>query len=174
MAKAVTVEIQGLERLQKNLNQLPKKLRKEIGAELGFATEQMADYARNDAPADQSFLRQEITVKKIDELDYEYISGADYSPYVEFGTRHKVQIPAGLSEVAAEFKGRKGASSLSVKELIFAWCKRKGIEEKAWYPIYVSLMVNGIAPHPFFFKQVERVRPQLIKNIDNILDSLTL
>jgi hypothetical protein len=172
MAKGVTIEVKGLDKLQKQLTGLPSKLKKEVGAEIGFAAEEMAALAKADAPADQSFLRQEISVKKIDELNYEDVSGADYSGYLEFGTRTQVHIPAGLEDEAQAAKSAKGATSGSVRKAIFEWCRRKGIEESAWFPIYLSIMIKGIKPHPFFFKQLERVRPKLIKNIENILDDL--
>lgn len=172
MAKGVTIEVKGYDKLKKQLTAMPAQLKKEVGAEIGFAAEEVAELARTDAPADQSFLRQQISVNKIDELNYEDVSGADYSGYLEFGTRTQVQIPAGLEDEAAAAKSAKGATSGSVRQAIFEWCRRKGIEESAWFPIYLSIMIKGIKPHPFWFKQLARVEPKLIKNIENVLEDL--
>lgn len=174
MAKGFRIEIEGLKEYKRKLDQLPTKLRKDIGAEIGFAAEEIKGLAQEAAPSDQGILRNEISVKKIDELNYEVISGAEYSPFVEFGTRHKVQIPPGLEEFAGDFTGGKHIktpTSLSAKEAVFAWCERKGIEKKLWYPIYVSLMVKGVTPRPFFFKQGFVVKPKLEKNIQNVLNN---
>jgi hypothetical protein len=174
MAKGFTVEIEGLQELKRKYDQLPTKLRKDIGAEIGFAAEEIKGLAQEAAPADQGILRNEISVEKIDELNYEVISGAEYSPFVEFGTRHKTQIPPGLEEFASDFAGGgniKTPTSLTAKEAIFAWCERKGIEKKIWYAIYVSLMVKGVTPHPFFFKQGFIVKPKLEANIQNVLNN---
>jgi hypothetical protein len=174
MATGFRIEIQGLKELTRKLDQLPTKLRQQIGAEIGFAAEEIKGLAQEAAPADVGFLRNEISVDKIDELHYEVISGAEYSPFVEFGTRHKVQIPPGLEEFASDFslgKHIKTPTSLSAKEAVFAWCERKGIDKKLWYVIYVSLMVNGVTPHPFFFKQGFIVKPKLEQNIQNVLNN---
>lgn len=170
MARGFDIKIEGLDKLTKKIQQLPATMRKNIGAEIGFAAHEMADLAKVDAPADQGTLRQEITFKKINELNYEYISQAGHSGFVEFGTRTKVQIPSGLQEYA-DVIIKSASSSLSAKEAIFAWCKRKGIDEKAWYAIYLSVMRVGINPHPFFFKQVDRVKPSLIANIKKVVDN---
>jgi hypothetical protein len=101
-------------------------------------------------------------------LSWALVSGASYSAFVEFGTRSNVVIPAGLEAEAAKF--REGSlSSLSAKEAIFNWCARHGIDRKFWYAIFIKIMTAGVHPHPFFFKQLEAERPQLLNRLQQIL-----
>lgn len=168
MAGAFSIKIEGLEKLQADLSEKAKSIVKEIDAEIGFACDEAVGFMQTDAPADQGRLRQSISKAKIGELNYEIVAQADYAAYLEFGTRAKVVIPPGLEAVAEQYKGSGGGSILGAKEAIFNWCKRKGIDPKAWYPIYISLMAKGVSPHPFFFNNFERVKEPLLKNIQNI------
>ncbi len=168
MSSTFNIKIDGLDKLQSSLDEKARSLEKEIDAEIGFACDEAVGYMQTDAPADQGFLRSHISKAKAALNDYEIVAQSDYAAYVEFGTRSKVQIPAGLEEVAASFKGGN-VSSLDAKEAIFNWCKRKGIDPKLWYAIYISIMVNGITPHPFFFHNFERVKKPLFERIQNIL-----
>ena len=97
------------------------------------------------------------------------VSRAEWSAFVEFGTRLKVSIPAGLEQEAAAAQVKTGGSSGRAKELIFAWCARKGIEQKFWYPIFVQIMTEGISPHPFFFKQLDAEKANLLNRLQQIL-----
>lgn len=160
------VELKGYRELQKQLKQLPKSVSKEIDGEIGAATMEIRQRAIEDAPADQGLLKSEIVNVKESDLNWSVYSQADYSEYVEFGTRSKVRIPEGAEQLGISSK----KSSLSAKEAIFAWCKRKGIEENLWYPIYRKLMTVGMEPHPFFYKQLPIVEPKLIKQIRSVLD----
>lgn len=159
----VTAKITGMDRLLKKLDQYPDKVKKLVSEQMHLSAENMVEGAVNDAPHDMGLLKAEITFKKVDDLNYEVVSQADYSAFVEFGTRSKVQIPAGFEQIASQFKGAK--SSGDAKKMIYAWCKRVGVPEDGWYPIYREIMTNGIKPHPFFFKQIAKERPNLIKNI---------
>lgn len=159
----------GMDALKNRLKTAPETIRKAVGIELSDGAQAIAAEAKQRAPGDQGILRQEITAQKIDDLTYEVISGAEYSPYVEFGTLSKVQIPPELEEYAAQFKGSAGASSLSLKEAIFNWCARKGIDKEAWYPIYISIMTNGVKPQPFFFPAVNRITPIIINRVEKVL-----
>lgn len=172
MSKPFTLELQGIDKLMTALSGMPEKVKKEIGAEIRFAAEEIEATAAQQAPADQGLLRNEISSFKVDELEYDIVSAADYSAFVEFGTRGKAVIPAGLQDYASQYMNRKGATSLGAKEAIFNWCKRKGIDPKAWYPIFLSIMINGTRPHPFFFSALDKVKPKLIERIKNILTDL--
>lgn len=172
MAKVFTSELQGLGSYLQKLRMAPKQMQEEVGFELLDGVNRMAAGAKKDAPGNQGILRSEISGRKTGPLQCEYVSGALYSGYLEFGTRSLVHVPAGLEAYAAEVKAQKNTSSLKAKEAIFLWCKEKGIEESAWYPIFIKLMVVGMTPHPFFFKQVAIVEPSIKKNIQNVLDSL--
>lgn len=159
------ISITGLGELRARLAKAPQNITKVVSAELQDGANGIAAEAKQRAPGDQGILRNLISAAKIDPLNWKVVSGADYSPYLEFGTGAKVSIPAGLEEYAAQFKGGGQSSVLSAKEAIFAWCERHGIDKEAWYAIYISIMANGIKPQPFFFPAVNRQTPIIIDRV---------
>lgn len=165
----ITVKVEGLDKLLKSLQNESEEIKQQIGFEIRESANEMANRAAADVPVDQGLVRAEISSIEVDELTYDVVSPADYSAFLEFGTKSKVSIPAGLEDVAAQFRGGKNGTADQAKKAIFEWCRRKGIEESAWYPIYRSVMMNGIRPQPFFFKQLAREKNNLIKNIKQVL-----
>lgn len=170
----ITIKAKGLAETLANIKALPRKMQREIEFSIHEAARLMVRNAKRDAPVDQSILRSEITEFKFRELTWKVVSQAGHSGFVEFGTKSRVQIPAGLEEEAAKIKGQKNQSSLGAKEAIFQWCKRHNIEQSAWYPIYLSIMAKGIHPRPFFFKQIAIIEPMLIKQVTAIVNEQRL
>jgi len=165
-----TVDLIGFDTIRERLKTASEEIFKEVDAEIGASAQNMASAAKRDAPNDQGLLVNEISYDKdpSQPLTWFVVSRASYSAFVEFGTRDNRVIPPGLEQKASEvLKG--AASSLSAKEAIFKWCARHGIDKKFWYPIFVKIMVVGIRPHPFFFKQLETEKPQLINRLQQIL-----
>ncbi|MBA3830208.1 MAG: HK97 gp10 family phage protein [Taibaiella sp.] len=171
MSNTFSIKVEGLDRLQKSLGDKAKTISNEIDAEIGFACDEAVGFMQTDAPADQGFLRNHISKEHVGRMNYNIVAQSDYAAYVEFGTRSKVQIPAGLEAVAASFKGRSNISAIDAKTAIFEWCARKGIDKELWYTIFISIMVKGIRPHPFFFRNFERVKKPLLDRIQKILTS---
>lgn len=165
------VQIAGMDGLLARLKALPQVITDAVGAEIQDGAQSIAAAAKAAAPGDQGILRQEIAAIQVDKTSWQVVSGAEYSPYVEFGTGEKVQIPPGLEEYAAQFKGDFSSGtyseggSLSAKEAIFNWCDRQGIDPKLWYAIYVSIMVHGIEARPFFFPAALQQEPVIIDRI---------
>jgi hypothetical protein len=152
--------------------------------------EMAAEWVRNakaDAPVDQSTLKAGITWYQ-DGPNVAIVSNVFYSPFMEFGTKGKYRPIPGTENIAAQFKGYKGGDFGAFLRAILAWVKRKGISgtysvktrrrtgakanraaedlSVAW-PIAMSILRNGVTPHPFFFKQAEIVWPKMIRNIEN-------
>lgn len=169
--------IQGMAELLARLKSAPQAISSKVDAELSDGAQSIAAEAKQRAPADQGILRNEIGAGKVGPLNYEVFSGADYSPFVEFGTLEKADIPPGLEDYAAQFKGDfangtySSGSGLSFKEMIFAWCERKGIEKALWYPIFVSIAIHGTQAQPFFFPAVNRITPIIIDRVNRALDT---
>lgn len=163
------VSIQGLDTLLAKLNGMPVAVTKSVDIELKDGSEQMAGIAKTQAPGNTGSLRQGIGSEKEADLDYNVFSNVEYSAFVEFGTGTHVEVPPGLEEYAAQFKGTGTSGALSAKDAIYAWCKDKGIDPKAWYAIYVSIMVNGIHPQPFFFSAKAIQEPKIIKGVEDAL-----
>jgi HK97 gp10 family phage protein len=166
------INMAGADALSGKLAAMTKSIQSKLSMELQDGANNIAAEAKQRAPGDQGILRNEIYVQTIDSLHYNVVSGADYSPYVEFGTRTLVAIPPGLEDYAAQFIGPAGANSLGAKEAIFAWCARQGIDQKAWYAIYISIMAKGTKPQPFFFPAVERQKPLIISRVQKVLQDL--
>lgn len=159
----------GLAELKLKLQNMTPKTAAAVSIELSDGAKQIAAEAKQNAPGDQGFLRQQIGVKKINNLTFEVISGVEYSPFMEFGTLQSVDIPPGLEGYAAQFKGGVDSGGLSAKEAIFAWCARQGIDESAWYVIFLKIMKVGVHPHPFFFPAVNRWKPLILAGVKKAL-----
>lgn len=168
---AFDINISGLKELEAKLAKAETNIRDRVDVALLEGATGIATDAKLNAPGDQGILHGEIGWARRGELKFEVFSHAIYSAYVEFGTRTKVSIPPGLEEFAQQFKNLPGGS-LGVKEAIFAWCKRKGIDPKAWYSIFISIMVKGTEPHPFFFPAVAKWRPIIIENVTKELNKV--
>lgn len=166
----VTVKVKGVEATLKSIRSLPQKLEKKLDSVIGVNVREMERNAKRDAPKDQGLLVNEITTKRVAPLRWTLVSQALYSAYIEFGTKTKVRIPAGLQDEAAKAKAQVNATTLGVKEAIFNWCERSGIEQRLWYPIFLSIMIKGIKPHPFFFKQGDRQAPIIEKDIQQAVN----
>lgn len=169
MANAFSIDLTQIRAVVSRLKDLPQHLTELVDAELNDGAEAIAAEAKQRAPGDQGLLRNEIGAQKIGTLAYEVYSNALYSAFLEFGTRANVDIPPGLEEYAAQFIGSAGATALTAKDAIFAWCERKGIDKSAWYAIYITLLTKGGKPHPFFFPAVNRILPIIINRITKVL-----
>lgn len=163
-----TLDLVGFDTIQERLAKASEVVLKEVDAEIGASIKVMEQGAKRDAPVDQGLLRNEITSQQDRPLQWSLVSQASYSAFVEFGTRLNVSIPPGLEAEAAAAQNSTGGS-LGAKEAIFKWCARHGIDQRFWYPIFVKIMVQGIRPHPFFFKQLEAEKPQLLNRLQQIL-----
>jgi HK97 gp10 family phage protein len=171
------IQIAGMDGLLNRLRKMPVAITTAVAAEMQDGANAIASEAKQRAPGDQGFLRNQIGVIKQDATTFQVFSGADYSPFVEFGTLEKVQIPPGLEEYASQFKGDFASGTyseggmLSFKEAIFLWCERKGIDPKLWYAIYVSIGIHGTTAQPFFFPAVERLTPIIIDRVNKAVEA---
>lgn len=170
MAKGFSIEVKGLKDLQKKIGRIPENVKQETDGLMALAANDYMNRAVGDAPVDQGILRNEISSYRDGEMNYVVVSGAEWSAFIEFGTKSRVQIPADLTTYAAQFKGG-GISSGDVKQRIFDWCKRVGIPQEAWYPVFINIMTIGIHPHPFFFKHREEVLKQLMNDLKPAIEN---
>jgi HK97 gp10 family phage protein len=156
--KGARIQVSGLAALKKKLGEIPQNIADEVDGAMAVASNDFVNRAVSDAPVNLGLLRNGISAEKKKDMVWEVVSAADYSAFVEWGTRTRVEVPADLANYAAKFKGGDGKNA---KEAIYQWCKDKGIEEKFWWPIYIKIMTVGIHPHPFFFRQRDPVYKQL-------------
>lgn len=175
MAKGITIEFEGLDKVLKGIKTKSKDIQDRVDDELADATEVMATTSKKYAPVDVGFLRNNISASRVSYLQMELVSGAEYSPYIEFGTKSYVRIPNGLESYASQFRGGKGSKG-KLFENIKAWLKRKEsglnskeLESKAKYLTYI-IATKGIKPQPFFFRAYDEIKPSLIRNLKSIIN----
>src|SRR5574338_63149 len=157
----------GWKEFEQKANKMSTVLTQQIEGNVADAAAEWEELAKSSAPKDQGFLVQNITNARINSLNYEVVSPAAYSAYMEWGTKTQVSVPAEYTEYASLFQGQ-GISG-NAKEMIYAWCQRVGIPKERWFWVFRSIMQKGVKPHPFFFIQKPIVEEHLINNINNIL-----
>lgn len=185
------VKVTGLAGMKAEFATMANSLPKIVSSELEAMAQDWVKLAKQDAPADQGSLRQSISYFKYQILDnqpaFSITAQVFYAPFMEFGTKGKYQSIPGTENIAAAFKGYKGGDFMELLRNIVRWVKRKGIAgtysvktqrrkgsrinqlaedySVAW-PIALSILRNGVRPHPFFFKQMHIVWPQMIRNVE--------
>lgn len=174
MSDSFKVDMSSFDEIGRRLDQATAAMREVIDAELQDGCNAIAAEAKQRAPADDGILRNAIGVDKDAEMVYTVFCRVLYAAFVEFGTRVNVEVPPGLEQFAMQYKGLNPPSNLTAKEAIFEWCKHKGIEEQYWYPIFVTIMVKGIKPHPFFFPALQRQLPIMRDRIARVLSSIRI
>jgi HK97 gp10 family phage protein len=167
------IKFQGLDVLLKNLTRLPEEVQKRISMEMEASCMTIVRNAKRAAPINVGRLKQGITYVKHSALSFEIISAANYSAYMEFGTKGSTVVPAGFEEIAAEFKGVSiDSGGVSLKQAIYTWAKQKGIDPKLWFVIYRKIAVMGVKPHPFFIPALIELKrlEQRIQKYTNKID----
>jgi HK97 gp10 family phage protein len=189
MAAGFTMKVQGLDQLMGVMKKLPVSVQAELTAEMKITADEIRDGAKRDAPVDEARVKSSISTKKISNSLFEVVAQSSYAGYLEFGTKTKVSVPAGLESVAAQLRGQGSNVSTSPFEAIQKWVKRKGIagtfntrtrrqsrsrdslaniKQTAWL-IWRSIRKYGIRPQPYFFKQVAPAEQRLRQRVANII-----
>jgi hypothetical protein len=193
MAAPFTFDVRGLKDLQRRIDAAPAILRKEIDREIRDSADKIARNAQRDAPVDEGKIRQQINVEKTEDMLYKIVSAAEYSPYVEWGTKRRAKVPSELASYASQFRGKGRGSAQEALRSILGWVRRKGIRyesagkfksgqrkgrnkqlsyEQTAYVIFHYIMITGIKPHPYFFKNFDAEKPRIIKNIEAVLNRI--
>lgn len=192
MATGFSFRVQGLDKLISLFNQLPKSTQKELKAELEFTASEIRDGAKRDAPADEARLKQSISAKSTGPLEFEVVAQTFYAGYLEFGTKTKTVIPAGLEEVAGQLKGPVSGQGNPI-DALQQWVKRKGIagtystktrrrlgnkatkeqqDKQVAFMIWQKIKKYGIKPRPYFFTQLKPAEERLRRRLGVIIKSL--
>lgn len=133
---------------------------------------QIEEDAIDKAPKDIGKLAQTIRHLKVTDFQYKITVNEFYGAYMEFGTGSKINIPPEFSEMASTFKGKTGKSFEDGLEAIKGWCRRKGIDEKAAYPIFAKILGAGINPQPFLYPAYIKGKNDYEKNLNELLKRL--
>ena len=166
------LEVTGLNALTKKFDKLSKESQKEVNSALQAWADDVATDAKMLVPVDEGALKNSISPQYGN--GYASVTVAsEYGAYIEFGTRkfaagYVSSLPADWSAYASTFKGATGRTFAEMVKSIMGWCKRKGIDEKAAYPIARSILINGIRPRPYLYPSVNKNTPQLMEDIKDI------
>jgi HK97 gp10 family phage protein len=145
------MEIKGVNNVISEIRKYGKEAVKDIEGVTELVARNIEKNAKNSAPANLGKLGQSIITEKVNKTNYKVVVNAPYGAYMEFGTGTKVVVPAELSSVSKQFKGKKTGNFKTALEDIKSWCKSKGIPEEAAYPILAKILKVGITPKPFLY-----------------------
>jgi len=164
------MEIRGINSVLSELRAYGKDIEKQIDAETEATVIQIESDAKKLAPKNFGKLAQSISHSKIKPSNWKVTVNELYGAYMEFGTGTKVNVPAEFSEMAKSFQGKRGGSWKQALESIKIWCRAKGIDEKAAYPILAKILGAGINPQPFLFPAYQQGKKDYLKNLKKLLD----
>lgn len=194
MASKFNIEIVGLDKLTAKLSKFPTTIAKEIDGEFEDSFRRINREQIRNAPVDEGGLKQAIGFKKNGPMDYEMFGNKTYMPFIEFGTKRRVKVPAELASYAAQFK--QSGPKIGFEEflkIITAWVRRKGIsgsystksrrrvggkdkqaqeDAEVAFPIALSILRHGIKPHPFFFEPYFNERKALIERVKKVISNI--
>lgn len=174
----VKIQTKGFDELIKKLQRAGDDIAEEVDAVFENTAKEYVSRAKRDAESstDTGFLKGEISYRRTGDMSFEIVSGSKYAGYIEFGTKKNyVPIP-GFEEEAAAIKGKGEGTLADFKDNILQWVKRKSIslqgangkqldEKQTANLIMYKILVNGIPPKPYFFKQVRIAQDQLEKDL---------
>ena len=143
--------INGISQVISDLRNISKDVEKLIDSETEAIAFQIESDAKKLAPKNFGKLAQSISKEKIKDSYYKVTVNEFYGAYMEFGTGTKVQVPNEFLHMAKLFKGHKVGTFEKGLEAIKIWCRAKGIDEKAAYPILAKILGAGINPQPFLY-----------------------
>lgn len=177
------VAIQGLGALQAQLRGLGSEMKKEIGLELEAAAYEMHGLATtnltNNDSIDQGLLKASLQVLRNRATGEVYFEAtAFYAPFVEFGTKGRVQVPPEWASYAMKFKGLKNGDLAQFKSSMLDWVIRKGImpedgnQEKLANYIVILILTYGLKPRPFMYPAYKSVVTGLPARIQRVVDEV--
>jgi len=147
----VRLQVQNIKNVEAALKKYGIEAVKEFEEVIIDEATKMAEIAKVKAPVNDGTLQNSIQWRKETDLKYNVGTNLPYAPYVEFGTGAKVQIPKEFTQLAHNAKGKGKGSFKDGLVMIKAWCRRKGIDEKFAYIIFVNLLNRGMDAQPFMY-----------------------
>ena len=164
--------VKGIRETISKLQQASKDIEKQINAEIEATVIQIEGDAKKLAPKNFGKLAQSISHAKVKNLTWKVTVNEVYGAYMEFGTGTKVKVPTEFVEMAKQFQGKGRGTWKDALEAIKVWCKSKGIDEKAAYPILAKILGAGVNPQPFLYPAYKKGEKDLILNLEKLLKSV--
>jgi hypothetical protein len=195
MASGITIK--GLDKVLSRINKLEGALRQEVNNEINAGVVRMNAEAIRNIKTNNSVgfsggLWHSQVIVREDDNTFSVVNTAPYAAFVEFGTGRRADPPAEWADLAATFKGRSipGAGG-TMFDRIKLWVRAKGISGRysvktrrrvgnrstqdaedsavAWL-IMRSIIINGIHPHPFLYPAFVKVSPEIVRNIERVIN----
>ena len=168
----VSINVKNIKGVEKSFAKYGEKAVEEFTKITRFQANETENTAKQLAPKNNGTLAQSIhTIESDKGLTQNVGTNEPYAPYMEFGTGVQVNIPSEFQEMASRAKG-KGGSFKEGLELIKQWCRRKGIDVKAAYVIFVSILNKGLTPRPFMYPAFVKARATFSEDIKDALKRL--
>jgi HK97 gp10 family phage protein len=166
----MSIKVQGLDKAIKALEKYDREVVADTVKAMNTAMINVHSEAVRKAPTNDGRLKSSIvmTRAKQSDLTSKVIVNANYAPYVEFGTKSKVDIPQGLEQYALQFKA-SGGNFADLLDSIELWARKKGIPQEAAYPIARKIANEGVSAQPFLFPAWEKERPKFEKAVKELL-----
>lgn len=172
MGNYIKITLANIDRVIQDIDRYSSDLAEEIDFEIQACALDIVKDAKQAAARNLGVLARGISQVKVAPFQYRIISAANYSAFVEFGTKRRVQIPAGWEDVAKEFKGLKlDSGGMTFEDAINLWGKQKGIPKDRWHGIYLKLLFVGANPHPFLIPAFIANTNKLEQRLNNLLNA---
>jgi len=101
----INLKVKGVADIQKKFAAFGRDAEKQFEDITKIAALDIAADAKRLAPVDKGDLQQSIVSIEITKLIYQIAALSPYAAYQEFGTGFLTDVPAGLEELALQFKG---------------------------------------------------------------------
>lgn len=141
------------------------------------------------APVDLGTIRQNIGKNIVNENNViiaNIFSNAPESPFQEFGTGGKVDVPEEMAEIAAQFQGIKGGNMAAFILALTEWVRRHGLtgvysvkthrkntnlsnandDVQAAWAIARAILRDGLRPRPFLYPAFVNGRVKLLPSLE--------
>lgn len=172
MATLGTISIHNIATVISDIESYGDAIKEEVDYEMEASCITIVGQAKIAAANDQGVLVRGISYVKRRMFSYDIVSAANYSAFIEFGTKKQVSIPTGFESLAAQFRGIKiDTGGLSFEEAIKQWAVRHGIDPVDAHYIMILIAYRGIKPHPFLLPAYIKETIQLEKRLRKILES---
>jgi HK97 gp10 family phage protein len=170
----MSIKVQGLDEAIKALSKYNEEVARDTAKAMNtsmIAVQKKAKLSvRGNGTSNTGRLLSSIKTVQANKKDLVAITYSDvnYAPYVEFGTKTKVEVPNGLESYAAQFRGN-GGSFEQLEQNISAWARNRGIPQENVKFIAMKIAQFGVKAQPFLFPAWESERPKFEKAIKELL-----
>ena len=168
----VSITVKNIDKIKQAFAKYGEEAVKDFGSITKIKALQIVDEAQILVPRNNSTLADSIKQTEISPLHYNVGTNEPYAPYMEFGTGARVDVPAEFQQLANDAKGKGKGSFKDGLEEIKEWCRKKGISADAAYPIFVSILNNGLKARPFMYPAFVNARKTYAKDIEHALKKL--